>query len=656
MRLILSPHRPLPGRERFWRARLRSASLVCIVLGYVFAVLSPQHFLPIPSFYQEVAFGGLMAFAAVLLVASGELRDGWSLPWSSIAALSLAVVLLVGLRFRPVSYPDFTIWPLGSLLIAAMAAWFGHALQRRGDARVLMEALLVAFALAGIATAAIVWIQLVEPGKQTLWLFPRLPLQPPSGNLGQRNQAALVQAFGLLALVYWGRRESSRIGLRKIIAIVGSMLLLSGISLTQSRIAFGFLAVAGASFGFLWAGPNYRVRGAFTGLALVALAYMTVQWLIYSGFGLGQLFPPATQRLADRGAGQRISMLKVAWAEWRYHPWWGGGFGSFSSWEMRQGLAQKEPLFSTNAHNIVGQIAAELGTLGLLTVFLPAAFSLAQMGRKYFTMRAEEFQAWQVIAFAVCAMLAGYSLTEYPLWYDFFLIPFALCWGLLDSTVINLHISKTLRALLLVISISMIGFLSWSSMRYLTIVKLVALGNDHALFEKMQISYRKTLIEITPSFGFSPAIDALTFFDTSVSKFLIRDKIILGERATDFYTGPFFLQKLAYLYATNGQARDASVTLAKACAYYPSDCQGIGENLKNLSRKFPKTYLQTYNLFREMPQSGIRSKDRNLLKPWAAGGKGTVVVIDPEKTLFGFDLARVAAGIQQKAGRFAPSP
>jgi O-antigen ligase len=635
------------------------AALALISIGFIAATLSPQHFLPIPSFYQEISAGAGLLLASLVLLSSGGLRDGWKIPWSALTALALIVVLLIGVRVHPESSVDFLVWPIGSLLIAAIAAWFGHQFARSGHADWMLNGLLFSLALVALGTSMVLWVQLFLPNQQSLWLFPRQALQAPSGNLGQRNQSSLLLGFGLLAFAYWGRHGVHRLLTKRSLAIIGILFLVSGMTLTQSRIALGFLLIAGLGLGTLWAPPARRWRGAFLGVIAIGSLYAILQWLIYTGFGLGQLFPPSTQRLADRGVGQRLGMLHVAWAEFTTHPIFGGGFGSFSDWEFRLGLQQKHPLYSTNAHNIFAQIGAELGLLGLLALLLPGCISLWFLVRRLWKEGLGHWAEWTIPSLGFCAMLLGYSLTEFPLWYVYFLIPFALCWGALDRTAIALRITPSIKFLLALIPLLMLAFMTWSSMRYFEIVKLTAMATNNSIYKENKSIYQKKLQNIISSPGFSPIIDALNFYSLSVDPFMLKDKVALGERAASRYIGAWFLQKLSYLYAIDHNPTKAAQTLAKACAFYPDDCPDVRDSIRHLQTLDSKIYTPVVAAFLKLPQSKIQPIYVNILKPWVRGDQGTMVTIDPKKTLFGFDLAVYASGLSQrelKSGAFIAAP
>ena len=634
-------------------------ALGSIAIGFILAILSAEHFAPISSFYQQSATAISLWLAAVIILLSGALKGDWLLPWTWLTAALLALVIIAGVAIHPHSMADMMIWPIGALATAAMASWMGHALAQAERAQTLSAALMAAFAVSAVGTAVICWLQIFYPAYQTVWLFPRPVLSAPFGNLAQRNEAALVLAFGLLALGFFTRQGLPGLVWKRVLATGVAVLLLSAIALTQSRIGLAFTLTAGAVVGLMWAAPNKRLRGLAAGIVVFALGYLALQWLVYDAFGLGQLFPPGTQRLVDRGVGQRLGMLQVAWAEFSAHPFFGGGFGSFGGWEYKLALHNSAPLYSTNAHNLFAQIGAELGIVGLLALIVPAAISFTGIVRRLFASGISHWPAWQIASLGTLLMIAGYSMTEYPLWHTYFLIPTALLWGAMDSTAIRLKISRSIKIALGLVPILMIAFLGWAGIRYYEIAKLYDYVYGFKNYQTHREKFNTELSKLFFSPGFSLYTEALNFYGLSVDDFMLKDKITLGERVVLAMPNSYFITNLGMLYALNHQPTLAAQTFAKACALGPSQCEAIRHDVAHMAQLHPKRFEPTFQQFRALPQYGIQSKVANVLRPWDKNTDGTVVTIDPSKTLFGFDLALYASGLAQagmRSGTFLAIP
>jgi hypothetical protein len=444
-----------------------------------------------------------------------------------------------------------------------------------------------------------------------------------------------------------------------VLAVPLAVLFTSGIVLSQSRIGMAFLAVAGLLGGMMLAAPARRTLAGLLGLAAAAAGYGLLQWVIYTGFGLGQLFPPGLQRLADRGIGQRLDMWRIAWEAFKAHPLLGAGWGNFVQWDYRLALGQAHPLFVNNAHNLFAQLAAETGLLGLVVVIVPAVVSVWRAWHAWAARGLSAWEHWRLLALGVCLMVLGYSLTEYPLWYVFFAVPFAMCWAVLDTPALVLRPSATWRWPLATALAAALVFCGWAALAYTQIAdasaKVFLSSAKEAHSEAVQNSVRKTLH--LP--GFSPYANAMVFVQISDDRFMLPDKIALGERVVTTYSSPQLIAKLATFYGLAHDAKAAAQSFARLCAYFPDDCGHARDNLRALQKQYPKDFDPVAQLFFSMPQSRIEPQNVNLLRPWDHHSKGTVVTIDPSKTWFGFDLALYASGLAgqgSEGGSFIATP
>lgn len=629
-----------------------------IATSWVMAMLTPQHFFPASSFYQELAVAVAVLVAGIVFAISFVKDMSMPIPWAAIPFLALSAVVLLDVGLHKVAYPDAMIWPFGSLLVVALAAVIGAQWNTYERQQRLIHFWIWAFAIAASGTAAIMWIQLFQPNVIAIWLFPRSSLQPPMGNIAQRNQAALILGFGLLASGYFVRSSVGQRPWRVAATIPFALLLISGIALSQSRIGLAFLAVAAACIGMMIA-PTRRWVGAIVALIGAAAIYGALQWLIYTGFGLGQLFPPGLQRLADRGIGQRLGLWNIAWQMFLNHPLLGAGFGSFSAFDYRLALEQTQPIFANNAHNLFAQLAAETGVTGMFVAFIPAIVSIGRAWSKWAHLGVNAIEPWRIVALGVCIMTLGYSLTEYPLWYIFYAVPFAMCWAVLDTPALVVKPSREMRMLFVVLALAALLFCGWAARRYAQIAEAASaifLSNTPSVVSPKTAPL---IARIMQSPGFSPYVDAFVFSQMSADKFMLPDKIKLGRRVATTLYSPQLIAKLATLYGLSNEPKESALAFARICAYFPDDCVHAAQNLHALQKINPKDFDPVAKIFLSLPQSRIRSRDVNLLRPWDKHAEGTVVTIDPSTTLFGFDLALYASGLAQagvRGGTFVATP
>jgi len=635
-----------------------SLSVGLLLLAWVGAAISAQHYFPISTFYQELAVAAAVLLAAVLQFIERPKEPSVIVPWIAVPFGGVALLGLLDIALHRITYADAMIWPMGSMAVAAIAALLAARWAAQGYSERLMQVWAWAFVLGAIGTALSMWAQVFLPDTVAIWLFPRSPLQAPMGNIAQRNQAALFLGFGLLALGYALRcrqRRRSALVVSVVMAAPLVMLLISALVLSQSRIGMAFLAVAGVMSGMMLGAAHRRVTSALLGLVASIALYILLQWVIYTGFGLGQLFPPGLQRLADRGLGQRLGLWQIALEAFKAHPIIGIGMGNYVQWDYRLALSQSQPLFANNAHNLFVQLAAETGLVGLLVVIVPSCISVARAWASWANRGLQAWESWRFLALGVCLMVLGYSLTEYPLWYIFFAVPFAMCWAVLDTPAAVLRPSREFRWLFGALLLIALAFCAWSARAYADIAKASAevflSPAETANSPSVQDSVRKAL----RAPGFSPYADALVFALMEPDHFMLPDKIALGERVVTTYSSPRLIAKLATLYGQAHETAAAARSFARLCAYFPDDCGHARENLLTLKKTNPEDFAPVARMFFSMPQSRIKPQDIDVLRPWDHHAEGTVVTIDPSKTWFGFDLALYASGLAQQGlsgGRF----
>jgi hypothetical protein len=122
----------------------------------------------------------------------------------------------------------------------------------------------------------------------------------------------------------------------------------------------------------------------------------------------------------------RLELVRDAFEIWKLNPLVGVGFNNFSP--ARVELLQT-PMLEPNAsrpHNLVMELLAEWGLLGMATAGIPTLLVFRAVTRQRRQLSPEE-----TFALLVVSVTLIYSLLEYPLGYFHFLLPFALALGLL---------------------------------------------------------------------------------------------------------------------------------------------------------------------------------------------------------------------------------
>lgn len=212
---------------------------------------------------------------------------------------------------------------------------------------------------------------------------------PLSGPLGYWNALGILDAIGvLLALGFLLSPQRPR--LVRLGSLLSVLLLATTLYLTQSRGALLALGAGALVFTFShpWvSGRNMRLTaGVVAAVALIALG----TGLVVTG-GPGALIgktssafrsPPApngqrSERLLTLSGNFRPQYWRVAWLEYRSHPWLGSGAGTYDLYWDRY---RRTIYGARDAHNLYLETLAELGPVGLVLLVVTLALPLLGLG------------------------------------------------------------------------------------------------------------------------------------------------------------------------------------------------------------------------------------------------------------------------------------
>ena len=280
-------------------------------------------------------------------------------------------------------------------------------------------------AFIGVASAsALVGIAqyLLLPMSET-FVSPVTQLGTAYGNLRQPNMFALLCVLGLMSLITL-RGSAASIQKRSAgLASVVFLVLVLGVVLSASRAGALLLGLI-----FVWGLFESRRAGKPNWLPLLAfplyflLRYIAVQldlagFLPFSGAQKQGLINTALE-----GDYWRQVIWSKSWALIQAHPLWGVGFGNLAYAMFTETLPVPMAPVTEHTHNIFLQAASEMGVPFAVawTLALAALMIRAKSALKTFAGRAA--------AVFLLAMLV-HSLLEYPLWYSYFLLPFAFVLG-----------------------------------------------------------------------------------------------------------------------------------------------------------------------------------------------------------------------------------
>lgn len=397
-----------------------------MVLLAVVPFLSNLRTGPLSSFYLEIASLFFAVVLAVLTMLTQSYRV--ALPSTSMFFIVLAVLLMVQARMMPLPYVSQSDLTATVFLGMALLAWTARAwVLRIGQHRAIT---ILAWAiLAGVLLQTIVCV--LQFTGETHWLSSILVQTKNhnvNGQLAQRNHLGHYLMWGVLSLCYlWHeRRINPWLALCLMLWITGIM------GLVGSRTIMAYLLAIGVSLVFWY----WRVDNksnilrlcVIIGSALLAILLFQLTLSPLMDYLLHINFQSAAERLSDNQFAQsgRQMEWKKAWAIFQNAPVFGHGWGSYTIegfWQNSVyplGFRQYESrVLFTHCHNLILQLLAETGLVGLVVV----AGGFAWCVRGYFH---RPVKAASVLMVSMMLVSLCHSLLEYPLWYVYFLAVFVL--------------------------------------------------------------------------------------------------------------------------------------------------------------------------------------------------------------------------------------
>lgn len=325
----------------------------------------------------------------------------------------------------------------GDAAAAATAQATGRALPEPAGAAAsgptppaaaLFTACCVGFALAGLPNVLIAAVQVFAPQlADGDWIARSAILGRAVGNLRQPNHLSSLLLWSAIAVV--ALLELGRLGRQgRWVAWPCFALLLGAVVLTASRTG-----MVGAVLLGLWGLADRRLsRPGRVMLMSAPLCYGVVWGLMAAWAHFGQQAFGGAARLSESvesssRVGIWVNTLKLIEA----YPFGGVGFGEFNfAWTL-SAFPGRPVAFFDHTHNLVLQLAVELGLPMAAIILALLTWALWRALRRAWGAKAEGGPngAARRCAIVMVLMIGLHSMLEYPLWYAYFLLPAAWCLG-----------------------------------------------------------------------------------------------------------------------------------------------------------------------------------------------------------------------------------
>lgn len=407
-----------------------------MLLACAVAPLLAFNLTPSATLFNQLA--ALAGWGLVLICIGMEGAPRWRLTPAAVGLALLAMAPWASHLWG--GLPASLALANSGMLLAALALLLAGQGLARDQRHQWVEALCWGLLLAGVLSLLVGLVQVFMPGWADGNLIARSGIAGRAvGNMRQPNHLASLLMWACVAAVYLADRGRFK-------ALGGAFvlpLLLFGlvfaVVLSASRTGvIGVLILA------CW-GALDRKLGRASKLALMAAPLLlALSWVLLAVWAtLGAHALGAESRLAEgAGSPSRLAIIANAWALLKANPWMGLGWGEFNlAWTMTP-FPDRPIAFFDHTHNIVMQLAVELGLplslliLGLLTYSLWRAFALSRAANGVGADVGNDVGAdvgdavARRCAFMLVLMIGLHSLLEYPLWYAYFLLPTAFAFGL----------------------------------------------------------------------------------------------------------------------------------------------------------------------------------------------------------------------------------
>jgi len=568
---------PATLRQHFSRIGLARISLIFVGLMWVLPFLNYVHAYPMTTFYQEWGAVALGLCAMFLLVTQRYWQQP-EIPRIVLLPIGLMLLVLVQLALGKVAYFGQALLITLYLLWVALLIMLGQRLREQLGLPVLTTAL-AAFLLLGAELNALIGV--LQHYRWHTFLDTVVVVKTGSavfGNLAQPNHFADYIALGLISLGLLRMRWQMHAWLVALLAVP----LLFVLALSGSRSSWLYLLFM-AGLAFLWQRRDKSCLPLLYYCLLLVFGFALMNGVVQlPWFSAGT---SAAQRLLEGGTGNsiRLYLWREAWLIFTQFPLLGAGFGQFAWQHFQLGPELRNTGITglyNNAHNLVMQIAAEMGLSGLLIL-------LGALALWFWQARNAQRTVYHWWGYCLLAVLAIHSLLEYPLWYAYFLGVAAITLGMLDNTTYRLELRGVGR--LSVTAILLLGALSmlqlWQG--YHNLERALAERPTSASDSGYSKRAREGLLALYGQPLLQPYAELFMSSTLTVGADYLADKRALNTRAMHFIPIGTVVYREALLLALSGEEIAAQSQIERAIWSYPGNFPQANDELRTLAQEDP---------------------------------------------------------------------
>jgi len=563
------------------RPGIAHISLTFVGLMWVLPFLYYRHAYPLTTFYQEWGAAVLGLCASIFLLHNKYWQKA-EIPRIVLLPVLLMLLALLQYFLGRTTYFEQTVLYALYMLWAALLMMSAYGL-RENLGLPLMATILATFLLLGAELNALVgilqhyrwhtFLDSVVTAKNNIAVY---------GNLAQPNHYASYITMGLVSL------GLLRTHLRWWQVAALALPLLFVLVLSGSRSSWLYL-IGMVVLAYWWQRRDKSCKPLLVYTLLLLLGFGLMHWLVQLPWLAGATGSVTTmQRMmaGDTSGSIRLYLWHESWLIFTQFPLLGAGLGQFA-WQHFQ-LApllhntQIAGLYN-NAHNLLIQLAVEMGLAGLSIVLGSLGFWLWQIRRAQLTI----YHWW---GYAVLTVLGIHSMLEYPLWYAYFIGVAAILLGMLDSATYRLELHKMGRlSVASILVLGLVSLLQWHQ-GYQRLERAMAIRPQSALDTEYANRMRDELLQLQGIVLLQPYAELFLNSWINITDEHLEQNIALNERAVKFIPISNVVYRRALLLAQANRLGEAALQMERTIWAYPAEFPARKLELDLLAQKDPEHF------------------------------------------------------------------
>lgn len=398
-----------PALPRFWMV----AGAVALSLAWVL----PNHYAPWSSFHMD----SWSAIVLMVIALAVIVRSPGDIAWHPTAWLVAILVCVPWLQYAGgLIFLSGVSWIVSIYLLGLLLALLIGAHWERTSPGQLGDYLFLATGIAALVSVGLQLYQWLMLDGLDIWSMGQ-GYGRPFANFGQPNQLATLLLWALLGTGWAVIRR--RIGVWT--AALGAIYLLFGLALTASRTAWvAVLLITAACWIWrpLW--PNRRAAWLVTAFAAIFAGYvLSIGW----ASEVLMIAPAEPQDIARVGTETRPAIWAMFCDAALQRPIAGYGWGPLSAAQIE--VAVDHPVMNTvysHSHNLLLDLVLWCGIPAGLAVF---AYLALWLWRRIKSVDNAE----DALKILFVIVVINHAMLEFPLQYAYFLLPFGLMVGALET-------------------------------------------------------------------------------------------------------------------------------------------------------------------------------------------------------------------------------